>query len=178
MPNLTFNQKTVLNLYNMFFGEAYPRNLSSDAATKVHINAQKMCYLLKMDGIDVGDFSYSWNFHGPFSPGLLALLRGLDAHAEEVSAFYMDCDQPFTQEDQDRITSLISNLHLNTHNEDRSNWMELLGSLAFLSHSVLPGEDFTCISHELKCRKPQFSDDEMNLAAWNVLKDARLLKTW
>ena len=178
MPNLTFNQRTVVDLYSQFYESSYPDQLNQGDVTRVHINAQKMCYLLKKIGINVGDYSYSWNFHGPFSPGLLVLLHSLDAQKESVRSYCEGTEHPaaFSNDDQEKITSLIQKLHLKEHNSDRSNWMELLGSLAFLSHSVLPGEDFTNVVRVLKSRKPQFDDDVQNQEAWEVLKRAELLR--
>jgi hypothetical protein len=178
MPNLTFNQRTVVDLYPQFYGNSYPEQLHQEDVTRVHINAQKMCYLLKKVGIDVGNYGYSWNFHGPFSPGLLVLLHSLDSQEEDVQYY---CDNPehpatFSDDEQEKVTSLIQNLHLAEHENDRSSWMELLGSLVFLSHSVLPGEDFANVVQELKSRKPQFSNDNENREAWDVLKTANLLR--
>lgn len=178
MPNLTFNQRTVVDLYPQFYESSYPEQLSQGDVTRVHINAQKMCYLLKKIGINIGDYSYSWNFHGPFSPGLLVLLHSLDAQKENVQS-YCDCTEHpaiFSNDDQEKISSLIQNLRLKEHSGNRSNWMELLGSLVFLSHSVLPGEDFANVTKELKNRKPQFDDDVRNREAWDVLKSANLLR--
>lgn len=178
MPTLTFNQRTVVDLYPQFYDSSYPEHISQGDVTRVHINAQKMCYLLKKIGIDVGNYSYSWNFHGPFSPGLLVLLHSLDAQEEDVQNYCDNSEHPavFSNDEQEKVTSLIQNLHLVEHGDDRSSWMELLGSLAFLSHSVLPGEDFANVVKELKIRKPQFNDDDINREAWNVLKNANLLR--
>lgn len=178
MPNLTFNQRTVVDLYSQFYESSYPEQLSQGDVTRVHINAQKMCYLLKKIGINVGDYSYSWNFHGPFSPGLSVLLHSLDAQEENVQNYCDGREHPaiFSNDDQQKIASLIQNLRLKEHDCDRSKWMELLGSLAFISHSVLPGEDFANVEKVLKSRKPQFADDAQNREAWEVLKSASLLR--
>lgn len=178
MQNLTFNQRTVVDLYSQFYEVSYPEHFHQQDATQVHINAQKMCYLLKKGGIEIGDYSYSWNFHGPFSPRLLSLLHSLDEQEETVRRYCDSSDHSaiFSQDEQEKISTLIQKLHLREHTDDRSNWMELLGSLTFLSHSVLPGEDFLIIAKELKERKPQFNDDVMNQEAWDVLKSADLLR--
>lgn len=181
MSELTFEQKVILDLYKRFFGCQYPTEGSFDDKTQVHVNAQKMCYLLKMDGIDIGDFGYSWNFHGPFSPGLLAVLRSLDLQDEQVRTYYdseIVQSESLSDVDQEKITTLIAKLRLSEHVENRGDWMELLGSLTFLSHSELPGESFDRIKNELRLRKDKFDDDSENSNAWNVLREANLLKVF
>ena len=181
MLNLSYNQKAILNLYERFYHERYPSGSDDEkVTTQTHINSQKMCYLLKMYGINVGDFCFTWNFHGPFSPGLLAVLRSLDQQKENIKAFYSqsnDSDNTaLFSEDDKKIEMLINLLNLQGHLDNLPNWMELLGSLAYLSNSVFPYEDYIFIVDELKKRKDKFISESENSDAWQTLKNANLLK--
>ena len=181
MNNLSYDQKLILLLYKLFYQTQYPTVLLKDEErTKTHINAQKLCFLLKLNGLDIGDFGYAWNFRGPYSPGLLVVLRSLDANIESVKDYYTSdekLDKLLTDEEHKRVRTLIRDLLISKHRNDKSSWMELLGSIAFLSNSVLPGEDFDRIEEELHSRKDQFNDSENNRAAWDALSKAGILKT-
>lgn len=181
MSNLCYNQKVILNLYERFYLERYPSETTDDASmTQTHINSQKMCYLLKMFGVNLGDFSFTWNFRGPFSPGLLALLRSLDQQKQEIDEYYSTHNglenNLFFQDDNDKVEDLITKLNLHQHKDDLPKWMELLGSLAYLSNSVFPYEDDTLVINELSKRKENFNNQEENIEAWHTLEKAKLLK--
>lgn len=180
MNGLTYDQKLILLLYESFFSKRYPFDASNDERTRVHINVEKMCYLLQLNGLDIGGFCYSWNKFGPFSPGLLAVLRSLDLKKQDADSFYESgkkISDYLSEAENERIFSLIRVLFFNNCCKDINKWMELLGSLAFLSNSVLPGEDFVRIHDEIVKRKKHFSDREENILAWNVLKQSGLLKS-
>lgn len=181
MAILTYNQKLILQLYNDFYGMQYPFfGVGHDEErTRTHINAQKMCFLLQLIDLDIGEFGYSWNYHGPFSPGLLAALRSLDAREEAAKEYYKsdsNIKELLLEEEIESIHLLMKKIALQDHSEDISKWMELLGSIAYLSNSVLPGEDFIKVNEELKRRKSMFEDDTINICAWDTLKKAGLLK--
>ena len=181
MLALSYNQKAILNLYKRFYLEGYPSGIASDhTATQTHINSQKMFYLLKMYGVNVGDFCFSWNYHGPFSPGLLATLRSLDLQKHNIEDYYSNSDSSDNEmlfsDDNNKIEKLIDLLELKHHLENLSNWMELLGSLVYISNSVFPYEDYTLVVRELKNRKDKFFCEEENANAWHVLEKAKLLK--
>lgn len=177
MSNLSFEQSTILNLYPYFFGDEYSKSEKDDEAkTLSHINIQKMCYLLKVKGIEIGDFYFTWNVYGPFSPGLASLIHSLDNKKDEIRSYYDNNKGNFVLEkDKQKITDLIRDLELSSHSDDKL-WIELLGSIVFLSNSEFPGEGFKCINQKLIEKKPKFSDENKNMMAWNVLKKANLIK--
>lgn len=174
MSSLNFDQKVILSLYMKFYKEKYPTHLTSqDDVTGTHINAQKMCYLLKLYGVSIGDFGFTWNFHGPFSPGLLALLRSLDEQTEEVDNYYsndyLNQSDLFLDDENNKIDCLIELLELNDHADQLGMWMELLGSFAYLSNSVYPGEKYDVVLNELIKRKSKFNNIDDNSKAWETL---------
>ena len=180
MSKLDFDQRTILALYKVVFKEFYPaiESLADTNMTDTHIETQKMCYLLKLRGIEVGDFDYSWNTRGPFSPGLLALLRSMDTKPKEIREFYSSPEQQRTiipYNVTEKVNSIIKALHFDEHMEDRLDWVELLGSLAYLSNSVLPGAPFDLVNERLVSKKTQYSDIATNRTAWSFLKKAEML---
>ncbi len=178
MFELNFDQRTVLTLYKVFFGIEYPTSECQENRTDVHVEAQKMCYLLKLRGVSVGDFYYTWNHRGPFSPGLLVLLRSLDENHQNVQDYYSSANSRSSSKLSDmtlKAQKLSGDLQLNEHKADRLRWIELLGSLAFLSNSVLPGAPFDLINERLRIKKPQYDNDGENRYAWNILCDTKLI---
>ena len=193
MPGLSFDDKVVLTLYKKFFGENYPapEELAHGGApenlTDGHVKAQKMCYLLDLSGLRVGGYTYSWNTYGSFSPGLQAQLRRLDRLPADVSAYYgQDLSDSvlfanegdeniFWAEDQRCIHSLIAALCIPQNSGEARRWIELLGSMAYISQNVFPHGEFEWVCDELVRRKPQYSNQEENRRAWDVLYSANLL---
>lgn len=181
MSNLSYNEKVILNLYERFYFEKYPFTSNDDGiTTQTHINSQKMCYLLKMHGVNLANFCFTWNFRGPFSPGLLALLRSLDQQKQNAEEYYSKRsgleNKLLLSEDNDKVDELIELLNLRSHKDDLPRWMELLGSLAYLSNSVFPYENDVLIINELIKRKNNFDNREENIEAWHTLEKAKLLK--
>lgn len=186
MAKLTFDERAILAAYQRFYGENYPAIDGQN--TDAHIKAQKMCFLLSVRGVNVGDFGYSWNYHGPYSAGLQSLLRALDQHSGLVSEFY-DAHQDeymlfsdsnkagtlFSIKQKELIDTLSSSLKITECGEDKRKWSELLGSITFLGRSVLPGADFEMVNNELKKRKPQYNDNDYNYSAWTLLESTGIL---
>ena len=93
MSKLNFDQKRILVAFERFLGSRYNTHAGENGNTCMHVETQKMCYLLKKAGVEIGDFSYSWNFKGPFSPGLLVLLRSIDRKDADVAEFYENAEE-------------------------------------------------------------------------------------
>lgn len=186
MGTLRFDQKRLLAAFECFLGEKYKTpHTTGDNNTSMHVEAQKMCYLLKLIGIEIGDFSYSWNSRGPFSPGLLVLLRSIDSCHKEVDLFYKKSEEKekYLKNIKSEIEDLRKKLDMDGNCSNSEPWIEILGSLAYLSRTVLPGADFECVSSYLKKRKEdlytqktEFYNDEKNKKAWDLLIEAGLIK--
>lgn len=186
MATLSFDQKRLLAAFECFVGKKYETPQTSGSNnTSMHVEAQKMCYLLKLIGIEIGDFNYSWNERGPFSPGLLALLRSIDSNHEEVDSFYSDSKEKdkYIWNVKSEIEELSNSLGMDKNSCNSVAWIEILGSLAYLSRTVLPGADFEYVSSYLKERKkefytntPEYYNDEKNKEAWELLTAAGLIE--
>ena len=186
MVVLSFDQKRLLAAFECFVGKKYetPYTLGGNN-TSMHVEAQKMCYLLKLIGIEIGDFNYSWNDRGPFSPGLLVLLRSIDSCREEVELFYNDSEEKekYIKNVKSEIEDLRKRLDMSENFCNSEQWIEILGSLAYLARTVLPGAGFEYVSSYLKKRKknlytckPEYYNDEKNKKAWELLTAAGLIE--
>lgn len=178
MSELNFDQKKTLAAFECFFGSRYNTNTGKKDNTSMHIETQKMCYLLKMAGIEIGDFDYSWNFRGPFSPGLLVLLRSIDRKATEVTEFYENSEEKEKLLDglKTKIYELQKNLEIDKHLDQKEQWVEVLGSLTYISRTVLPGSDFEEVNKRLIQEKAEYCNMDLNKQAWNLLKEMKLLE--
>lgn len=180
MTTLDFNQKKTLAAYERFYGSKYCTCTDvGDNNTETHIATQKMCYLLKVVGIEIGDFDYSWNFKGPFSPGLLALMRSIDRNSEDVMSFYENESkkEEFFPEQVIKIDELRDSLEIDAHRNQCVRWVEILGSLTYISRTMLPGSDFETVNQRFIQEKPEYSETSENQHAWNILNKANLLST-
>lgn len=187
MGNLTFEEKIILVLYKKFYGEEYSINeqCAQKELTDKHVKAQKLCYLLSLYGLEIGGYNYSWDTFGPYSPRLQACLHELDRKYDDVRSFYnLQLDDSilfsnsegglFWESDKIRIDSFFD-LIKNPDGDNNRDWMELLGSLAYLFHNVFPQGDFSLINEELVLRKNKYNDTKINKKAWSTLLQAKLL---
>lgn len=195
MDSLSFDEKVILTLYQKFYAEEYPAPANArqigepERMTDEHVKAQKMCYLLNLSGICVGGFNYTWNTYGPYSPGLQAELRELDRKHDLVRDYYdlrlsdavifsdEDENSLFWSSDQESIKQLVDALEIPEDGAAVRDWMELLGSMAYISQNVFPHGQFAWVNEELVSRKHQYNDEEANKKAWNILLGAHLLST-
>lgn len=178
MSALNFDQKKTLVAFERFFGSRYNTHAEENGNTCMHVEAQKMCYLLKMAGIEIGDFSYSWNFKGPFSPGLLVLLRSIDRKDADVREFYENTEEKekLLLGLEKKIDELREKLEIDEHIDQKEQWVEILGSLTYISRTVLPGANFGEVNERLLREKSEYSNTELNNHAWNLLNNMKLLE--
>ena len=178
MVGLSYDQKKTLVAYEHFFGNRYRTSSKESGNTDMHVETQKMCYLLKIAGVDIGDFDYSWNFKGPFSPGLLVLLRTMDRDGTAVSTFYEDSSkEEFLLDCADKVDNLRKVLEIDKHQDKLVQWVEILGSLVYISRAILPGTDFEEVNQRFVAEKSEYCHKETNLHAWTLLNKANLLST-
>ena len=198
MAKLSFADREFLFLYKRFYGKPYPGDVGTPSSkdhmgvmTPPHIRGEKMCYILSLFQRSIGSYSYTWNHHGPYSPGLLAQLRELDERKEDISGFYeenLSDDVAFTDDpipeslfwanDLQFINNLLETLELPTDETEAGDRMELLGSLAYIFLNVLPGAPFERIVAELMARKPKYAKEEMIRpmeVAWETLQKLKLV---
>lgn len=179
MSVLSFDQKKILVAFERFFGNRYETHTEEKGNTNMHVETQKMCYLLKVVGVEIGDFDYSWNFKGPFSPGLLVLLRSIDRKDADVLEFYEKTaeKEKFLSGYGMKIDELREKLEIDQHQEKNIQWVEILGSLTYISRAMLPGADFDTVNKRLMQEKREYCDENMNRHAWELLNRANLLMT-
>lgn len=177
MATLSFDQKKTLAAYECFFGTRYSTHSEKTSNTGTHVETQKMCYLLKVAGIEIGDFDYSWNFKGPFSPGLLALLRSIDRKDAEVSDFYEKASgkEQYLAGQLETIDELRKKLEIDVHQGQHVQWVEILGSLTYISRAMLPGAAFEAVNRRFIQEKAEYHDENTNRHAWELLEKANLL---
>lgn len=177
MSELSFTQKRALVAHEIFFGRRYAGTSLEPSNTDEHVATEKMCYILKIAGVEIGDYDYSWNVKGPFSPGLLALLRSIDDQNDEVKKFYDEKTDKnlYLRKYEDVIEDLSEKLKIKEHMDIQYKWVELLGSLIYISRVMLPGENFEKIENRLKIEKKEYSDSALNHDAWDLLMQSQLL---
>lgn len=174
----SYEQKMTLTAYELFFGNRYETSSDKKVRTAKHVEMQKMCYLLKVAGVEVGMFDFSWNIKGPFSPGLLALLHSIDKNDTLLRDFYqntLEKDKLFSEELRNTISDLRDKLEIDTHKENQLNWVELLGSLTYISRAMLPGAGFDVVNKRLVLEKSKYRNVSNNRYAWEVLKKVKFL---
>lgn len=179
-------------MYQRLYGVRYPgdTNVSpaennADPMVPRHIRGETLCYLLDLYCFPLGKYNYTWNWHGPYSPSLLAQLRELDGKQAEINNFYdenlpddviFSDDHPkslFWAMDRQCIDELLKLLDLPKDARKAGEKMELLCSLLYIFLDVMPGALFEEIVTELIARSPKYAAEGMRLrieAAWKTLQ--------
>lgn len=198
--NLGFHERKFLELYRRFYGEPYPA--AEDKNQNAHVKGQKAVYLLMLKHINVGDYGFTWQQHGPCSDSLQVVMRELDKAPESVAAFYQsfpDNDAPnkalysdksdtqrlFCLEDAAKIDAVRNALALPEEHDEQNDdgdtpvrrWMELLGSLTYISTTRLPGASEERVWRELQKAKSKakYLDAPEKEQALQVLRSAEFL---
>lgn len=162
MPNLSFPARRLLVLYRTFYGDDYPSAAAGNQ--NAHVKTQKMFYLLRLFGVNVGDYGFVWDQYGPYCETIQELVHELDARTTDVAIFYdnypagtasdtkffadkTDPDSLFGAKELNRIQEArrvfeinIDDPHVDEFGDTiMRRWTELLGSIAYISQSMLPG---------------------------------------
>lgn len=123
---------------------------------------QKAVYLLENMGVDVGDYSFSWDSYGPYSLGLDCEASQLDDAEVQDFSFSRFAEDSFKR---------LKDIAENRTKYDASSWMECIASMHYLKNVFRIKEDD--VIAELVRRKPHLSDDKANkdaLAIVNTIK--------
>lgn len=188
VAGLNYGEKLMLTLYRELYGVNYIGNTvekCADGIVKEHLKAQKAAYLFSLCEIPLENYGYIWDRRGPFSLGVQELLLELDHKIEDVNKYYDEYDQGkeivqnalLTAQQIERMHSLVDSTKAWVRRKDDTEChnCELLGSIAFLAKTVMPGCDFTVVNQELKRRKSCFQSTAMNKSAWRQLVSAGIL---
>lgn len=197
---LGFNERRFLELYRRFYGEPYPA--AEDKNQNAHVKGQKAVYLLMLKQVNVGDYGFTWQQHGPCSDALQEMMRELDKAPKSVAEFYQNfpgddasnktlysddsnMQRLFCLEDAGKIDAVKKALVLpeeHSTQEDDSDtpvrrWMELLGSLTYISTTRLPGASEERVWAELQKAKSKvkYLDAPEKDKAFQVLRLADFL---
>ena len=183
--SLSIRDKSFLAMFRFFYGTNYPALIENN--TEAHVKAQKMGYLLSMANFELGDYGYILDTFGPYSSAFQNDLKNLDTLNSEVTSFYehFDDSEIFTDETnlcglfsvslKDKIQKIINILQLRKHETDIRSWCELLGTIAFVSNSIVPGATFTEAHQALIKIKPRFNNYDENKSAWDSLVSANII---
>ena len=187
---LNYSEKMFLALYKELYGKQYicdkKSKLAHDTIVAGHLQAQKAIYLFSQCNILIGEYGFIWDKRGPFSSELQEFLKGLDSRPDEVKNYYESYNANadagvrmlLTEKQILRMRTVSRRLkeYLFVEDDDRrSRNCELLGSLVYLSQTVLPGRSFDAVNNELTRRKGYLNDNEFNEKVWKVLRTAKLL---
>lgn len=124
---------------------------------------QKAVYLLENMGVDVGDYSFSWDSYGPYSLGLDCEASQLDNAKVQNYSFSQFAEDSFV-----RLKKIVEN----RTKYDESSWMECIASMHYLKNVFRIKEDD--VIAELVRRKPYLSDDKANRAALTIVNTIKV----
>lgn len=197
---LGFDECRFLELYRRFYGEPYPAKKVKN--TNAHVKGQKVVYLLMLKQVNVGDYGFTWQQHGPCSDALQEMMCALDLAPTSVAKFYQNfpdnatsdgvlySDNPnaqrlFCKADAAKIDIAREELDLPEEHDVEKNdgdtpvrrWMELLGSLTYISTTRLPGASEERVWEELQKAKSKekYLNAPEREQAFQTLKSAGLL---
>lgn len=135
---------------------------------------QKTVYLLQCLGVPIGEYSFSWYKHGPYSQELQDDMYYENRHKTSE-------DLSISEEDRSIINKLkdlfdiekLKGYSVSTEDKyDSEKWVECLASLHFLRTNILPyrlknNEDFL---NELREIKPHLCNEKINMLAIRELE--------
>ena len=183
---LSYHEKAILVSFNRFYGEHY--NPKEDNRDRMHTMALAMGYLFQKFDIWIGDYKFAWNEQGLCSSEFERDLTVIDEHPDLIENYYtMNTREElqfsnfnefsiFRIDQRNVIDWLARKLEIMRHTEDLRDWMELLGSLAYLYNCKMSDAGLREIGEELKRRNPYFNNRTRLCKAWLALKAGRLVE--
>ncbi len=189
--DLKFEEKRCLALYLEFFNRCYSINderkydvTPTHSLIVRHIEVQNIVYFLQTLEIYF-DYGFIWDWRGPSSPGLQAILNSLDKKEEAITEFYDSYNRDrsfvrynnYNQQLQDSLTNYTHSENISKIStasfvledilkEERGS--EFLADIIYIGKTVLPGSDLPRILKELNRRKVNPSP-EISEAIWKDL---------
>lgn len=127
---------------------------------------QKAIYLLQEMGAPIGDYSFFWYKHGPYSPDLQDAMYAIKNVSDENTAkFSVDMEKDIT-----RVEKALAENGLYS----QSQWADCIASVYYLQKYILPyGATDEQICKELRDRKPYFNNDYENKRALKAVKELK-----
>lgn len=148
------------------FGEVFNRDFDVDDFND-RLEMQKMIYLLQNMGINVGNYSYFWYKHGPYSQTLQNDILSL-----RDSSNMPNIKISFSEYANNVIKRLKNAFLKKGSNYSEAAWVECLGSLFYIRESLLPSNaDDNTILNKLKELKPHLNNDDSNKLALQTVKE-------
>ena len=158
-------------VYKMIFDSDFNYEQFSD-----RLLMQKTVYLLQCLGVPIGEYSFSWYKHGPYSQELqddMCYENGQDRQndfkiSEEYKKTIEELKELFNV---DKLNMYISNGEQKYNTEM---WVECLASLHYLKTNIIPYslKNVDGIIKEMKKVKPHLCNDKINTFAMNELDKA------
>lgn len=104
-------------------------------------------------------------------------MRDIDRNSDEVEIFYAENHQNpiLPKELKQEILKIRAMLELERYKFCLLHWVELLGSLLYLSRSMLPGANYELVNKKLMAYKNDYCNSDENHRAWKALQAANLL---
>lgn len=104
-------------------------------------------------------------------------MRSMDRKGADIIEFYENKprDEEFFLDYVVKIDELRKNLEIDTYREQCIRWIEILGALAYISRTMLPGSDFITVNQRFIQEKPKYNKTAENRHAWDILNKANLL---
>lgn len=127
------------------------------------IKLQKAVYLLENMGVQVGDYSFSWNKYGPYSLGLDSDAKNCSTSDEKEVVFSSFAERSF-----EKVRSYIRQ----KINYDCVHWVECISSLHYLKNVFKYKENV--LIRELQERKPYLDNGEANEKALSIIKEIKV----
>lgn len=148
------------------YTKVYHENFSYTESEK-RMKMQMAVYLLQEMGASIGDYSFFWYKHGPYSQDLQDTMYAIKNVSDgNIVKFSMDMEKDIT-----RVEKVLAKNGLYS----QSQWAECMASVYYLQEYILPfGVVDEQICKELCNRKPHLNNDYENKRA---LKMARELCT-
>lgn len=166
---MAMGNKYLKFIFKMVFDHEFNYDLFSD-----RLLMQKTVYLLQCLGVPIGEYSFSWYKHGPYSQELQDDMYYENGH-NRPNDFKISEEYKKTIEELKELFS-VDKLNIYASNGEQKYktemWVECLASLHFLKTNRFPYslKNVDEIISEMKKYKPHLCNDKINRFAMTELK--------
>jgi len=156
-------EKKLCDIYEKVFEEKFEFAREGEGFNK-RIKLQKAVYVLENYGLNIGDYSFTWNKFGPYS---IALDYDAMVECENRDNVSRPEYSKFAKECFDRLKEIVNQ----RENYDLTRWIESVASMHYLRFvELLEKEDAL---RELVKRKDYLNDDQENRRALTIAEEIK-----
>lgn len=132
---------------------------------------QKIGYLSQQLGLPLNEYTFRWYLAGPYSPAFTSVLYSINQEYDYICNSVNEFS--LTNKAKNKLKPLKLLIQQKPEIISLSDWLELLASVLYIKKMYSLNK--SGVFKKLLKAKPHYSNEKINLLAWELLEEVQLL---